>query len=285
MTGQAYITKYYYSGKDVKAEPLFLSVQVGPSSFMYAISTHSFKNVIELCHVEITRLANSTFDLVEKISFLVNNYRLASRKFEKVNICISNTEFTILPRAYAVEGEIRAYLEFATGADPSKKTLQHNIRNVSFCFALEPELLSYFERVFPHASLRHSGAVNIELFFSQYSIVNQNLYLTIGEGYIELVAKEKNELLFYNVFNCENDEDVLYYFLFMVEQFQLNPLYIKLSLAGERAVSDDLIKSIKLYVKHVDFCVTGSAVHRDGELTTLPQHYYFTLLNQHLCEL
>ena len=71
----------------------------------------------------------------------------------------------------------------------------------------------------------------------------------------------------------------------MMEQFQLNPLYVRLSLAGQRSLSDDLIKSIKKYIKQVDFCVTDSSVNLNGDLSTLPQHYYFTLLNQHLCEL
>ncbi len=70
--------------------------------------------------------------------------------------------------------------------------------------------------------------------------------MNIGDGFIELAAKEKNELVFYNVFNFENNEDILYYLLFMMEQIQLNPLQVKLSVAGQRAVSDDLIKSIKI---------------------------------------
>ena len=170
MTSEAYITKQYYSEKPVKTEPICLSVLVSPASFMYAISTNNFKNVIELCHVEITHLTNSVFDLTEKISFLINNYLLQQKKFEKINVCFLNTEFTMVPEAFAVNTDIKPYLKFSTGLEHVKKSMQHHVKNLNFCFSLEQELISYFEKTFPNVSIRHLGAVSIDLFFSQHSL-------------------------------------------------------------------------------------------------------------------
>jgi hypothetical protein len=285
MTSEAYITKQYYSEKIPKTEPVCLSMLVGHHSFMYAVSTDNFKNIVELCHVEITRFINPADDLTDKISFLVHNYLLHQKKFEKVNIAFLNSEFTMVPEAFAANREMKPLLKFATGAEQVKRSLQHHLKNFNFCFTIEQDLISYFEKTFPNVSIRHLGAVSILLFFSQHSLVNSNLYLNIGDGYIELAAKEKTELLFYNVFNFENNEDILYYLLFMMEQFQLNPIYTRLVISGQRSLSDDLIKNIKKYIRQVSFSVTDPSVQLKGELATLPQHYYFTLLNQHLCEL
>ena len=70
-----------------------------------------------------------------------------------------------------------------------------------------------------------------------------------------------------------------------MEQFNLNPLYVKLAIAGQRGSSDELIKSIKKYIKQVNYCVTDQTINLSGDLSNLPRHYYFTLLNQHACEL
>jgi len=285
MTSEAYITRKYYSEKPPVSEALGLSLIVTPGSFMYAISTHGFKNIIELCHVEITHPANSAFDLTEKVSFLVNNYLLHQKKFEKVNVCFLNNEFTMMPEVFAENTDVKPLLKFATGTENVRRSLQHKLKNLSFCFTIEMELINYFEKTFPNASIRHLGAVSIALFFSQHSLVNNNLYLNVGDGYIEVAAKEKNELLFYNVFSYENNEDILYYLLFTLEQFNLDPLYVKLAIAGERNISDELVKSIKKYIKQVEFCVSDPSVKLSGDLAGLPQHFYFTLLNQHLCEL
>ncbi|PBQ34484.1 hypothetical protein CNR22_22780 [Sphingobacteriaceae bacterium] len=285
MTSEAYITKHYYSEKPANGEVLSLSILIGPASFVYAISTQNFKNVIELCHVEITHLANTTFDLTDKISFLVNNYLLHQKKFERVNVSFLNTDFTMLPEAFSQVEDIKPILHFATGVELVKRSLKHSVKNINFCFTVESDLLNYFEKTFPNASLRHQGAVSMSLFFSQHSLKNANLYLNIGDGFIELAAKDKTEVLFYNVFAFENNEDILYYVLFMMEQFNLNPLHVRLSVAAERNANDSVIQSLKKYIRQVEFCVSDASVKLNGELASMPQHYYFTLLNQHLCEL
>ena len=88
-----------------------------------------------------------------------------------------------------------------------------------------------------------------------------------------------------SVFNFSNNEDILYYLLFTMEQFELNPLHAKLVIAAQIPASNELITSIKKYVKHVSFCVHNNSLNLTGDLLQLPQHYYFTLLNQHSCEL
>lgn len=285
MTSEAYITKYYYSEKPANGEALSLSMLIGPMSFMYTISIQGFKNVTELCHVEITHLANTTFDLTDKISFLVNNYLLHQKKFEKVNISFLNTDFTMVPEAFSNELDIKPLLNFATGVQEVKRSLKHSVKNINFCFTVENDLLNYFEKTFPNAAIRHLGAVSLSLFFSQHSLKNANLYLNIGDGFMELAAKDRTEVLFYNVFSFENNEDILYYVLFMMEQFNLNPLHVRLSVAAERSAIDPVLQSLKKYIRQVDFCVSDASIKLNGELASLPHHYYFILLNQHLCEL
>lgn len=285
VTGEAYITHQFYSQKTAVNEPLGLSMVLSPSSFMYAISTTGFRNVVELCHVEITHHANSAFNITDKLSFLVNNYLLHQKKFDKVNIAFLNNDFTILPEAYSSNADIKELLQFTSGANQVKNTFQHHLKNLNFCYTLEQELFAFLEKTFPNASIRHTGAITINMLFGQHSLLGVNLFLNIGDGYIELAAKENSDLLFYNVFNFSNNEDILYYLLFAMEQFNLNPLQIKLAVAGERSSSDELIKSLQKYIKHVSFCVIDANINLNGDLVQLPKHYYFTLLNQHVCEL
>jgi hypothetical protein len=91
-------------------------------------------------------------------------------------------------------------------------------------------------------------------------------------------------LVLYNVFNTKNDEDILYYLLFSLEQFNLSPLIVKLALSGNRATSADLFVAIKKYVKQADFVVNDKIIIRREIFETLPHHYYFSLLNRVTCE-
>jgi len=285
MSSQAYITKQFYSELSTSAEPFCLSLIIGPAFFQYAITSRGYEQVVELCHVEITAVASSVYDSTQTISQLLNNYRLSQRKFSKVNISFLNHEFTLVPGAYAERMSNKELLGFSAGLVDVKRTLQHTIKNINFCYTVDPELLAFIERTFPGASLRHCGAVALSLFFSQHSLLHKDLYLSVSDGMIELMAKQNNELLFYNNYNYNTNEDILYYLLFAMEQFRLDPLLVKLVVSGQRELSDELVLTIKKYVKQVSFAVQHPGIDLRGDLSKLPGHFYFTLLNQHLCEL
>jgi len=163
--------------------------------------------------------------------------------------------------------------------------LHQALYDVTFCFTPDTELLAQLERTFPNASLRHSGVVSIHLLFSHHTLKSCDIFLNIHDGFIELAAKRKSGLLFYNVFNYSTSEDILYYLLFMMEQFDLDPAFTKLGVAGQRPVTDGLMEQLKKYIHQLVFCAPEPSVRLEGELQQLPAHYYFTLLNQHLCEL
>ena len=97
-------------------------------------------------------------------------------------------------------------------------------------------------------------------------------------------CKKNGDVIFYNVFACNTGEDILYYFLFTMEQLQLDPLQTRLCIATQRQVNDPLFVSIKKYIRHVEFCVSTGLIYK-GDLAQLPSHAYFTLLNQYQCEL
>lgn len=285
LLNEAYITHFFHGKHERPAEPLCLSLFIGSSTFMYSVFLESSKRVIELCHVEL----NSGFDvkqtLKDRVSFLIQNHLLHQQKFEKVFISILNSSFTLLPNAFASELDLKSLLQFSGGDALARKPFQQQIKDIAFCFSVELELLNYLEKTFANANIRHAGAINIQLLFSEHSFSNCNLFLNISDKQLEIAAKEKNDLLFYNVFDYESDEDALYYLLFAMEQFNLNPLHVTISIAAQRPVDEALMLNIKKYVKQVNFVTSNPSVKLSDELSKIPNHFYFTLLNQHLCEL
>jgi hypothetical protein len=278
---EAHVIRYFQTAGTEITGPTCLSLLIGPQFGIYAISGEDFCNVQEVCHLEFT---NAAEEMTEKVIFMIHNHLLHQKKFVKTNIAVLNSQFTLVPQAYAGE-DLRSLLRFSTGAPDIKNMLRHNLKDASFCFAIEPALNSYLEKIFPNASIRHVGAVNISLLSEQHSLAKSQIFLCISDGMMEIVAKQNGGLLFYNTFNYQTDEDILYYLLFMMEQFSLDPPTMKLVIAGQKSVTDDLVKTIKKYIGEVGFCVNDPSVKLSDGLAALPHHYYFTLLNQHLCEL
>jgi hypothetical protein len=283
MLAETFITKQFYTDKSAGSGDC-LSMVLGGRTFMYAVSSGDFTTVSELCHAVIGA-APSQANIYDMIVFFINNYQLTQKKFDKVNIALLNHDFTLVPEAYGDAVSLKSIMQFSAGGGPVKTVLRHHVKDIQFCYALQPEIGPFLERAFPNASIRHGGAVTISLLFGHRSLELQDLFLNVGDGFIEIASRNGKELLFYNLFSCESDEDILYYLLFMMEQFNLEPLQVRMGLACQRPVNDELILNLRKYIRHVEFCVTDPSVRVKGELLSLPQHYYFTLLNQHLCAL
>ena len=284
MANEAYITKHYKGEASNKGDTQTLSIVLGPDSFCYTIFNKHFKEVVELVDVRLVDQTTFHQDYVDRIAFLIHNFQLSGQKFSKINIGLLNKEFTLIPSAYAAN-DLKKLVQFSTGNVVAKEVRLAKLGNISLGYLADSDLFTLLEKTFSNATIRHLAAVNINLLFEQHSLKENNLLLLIGKSVIEIAARNETELLFYNVFSYETNEDILYYLLFAMEQFDLNPLYVKLAVASERETDDELFKTFKKYIKQVRYCVNDPSIVLKGEVAQLPSHYYFTVLNQHLCEL
>lgn len=281
MVGVANITRFSFNDKIVTDSPLYLSVFISERAFMYATTDSSNKELKSLVHVEFDGLAHP--DPVARIAALINDQGLSRSRFGKTLITVLNTDFSLIPRAYAETGSPANWLEFATGMGHDKKTNAHRVGDMTFLSGTDAALVNYLEKTFNNSSIRPAGWVTLNLLFTQHSLAGTGLFLNLHDDLMELCAVKEGAVLFYNVFRYVTNEDILYYLLFTIEQSGLSPKDLRLAIACQRPVTDPLIESIKRYIPHLRFCVGQPDLEMKGAAATLPQHYYFTLLNQHLC--
>lgn len=266
--------------KDGENLSLFIENQL----FKYCVFNHNFTVVNELASVSLHPQMPVTDDAVVRINTCINNFRLGGRKFKSVNVTVFNNDFTLMPQAYQVENNSKSFLEFAGGVSESAASFSAALHDINFCYTIRQDVYSAIERTFKNATIRHAGTVCINLLFGNSSLKNCDLLLHFSDGVFEMAARRNSQLLYYNVFKFESNEDVLYYLLFMMEQYELNPLTCRVVLAGEIDAESELHKAISKYIKSVNFAVNDkSFVLSLGDLQ-VPNHHYFSLLNQHLCE-
>lgn len=282
MSGTFASHKHYVNPKGAARSGTHLSLFISQGLLQFAVTNADNSELLELCEVKLSESSIHNYEGLEsKVGAAVNNY-LPGRKFSHTTISVLNTSFTILPEAYAMDGSSKALLGFSSGREPVN-TFSHKLGHLNFSYSIDASLLQMLERTFKNASIRHAGAVAINLLFNNASLKKCDVLLNFNEGVFELCARRNNELLYYNVFEYETKEDVLYYLLFMMEQFGFDPEKVQLSIAGQMQVGSDYHTLIKKYIRHISFAVNSSSLKNTAE--GVPDHYYFTLLNQHLCEL
>jgi hypothetical protein len=280
MVGDGFKTIQYLGEGAGSEAGAALSLVAGEETFAYAVFDSAMQELREVGQVTAQQPGDTA--LADALPSLLDNFGLRGRRFARVYAALHAPRFVLLPEAFAGEA-VKPYLEFGTGAYDVRGAVTHHLDGLQLSF--EPDaVMATIERNLPNALLRHSGAVNISLLLSSPVLSGADVLLVLGGGRMELCAKRDGALLFYNVFDARTAEDTLYYLLFMMEQFRLDPVSVKLTVAGEIATTEDLIRDIRRYVRHVTPAVT-KGLRRSGDLLALPEHYYFTLLNQHLCEL
>jgi hypothetical protein len=265
-----------------RGENLCLSLLLGDETIQFAVFSNNFKEVNEIGEETLETQSSGYVDAVMRF---VQNHRFNYVKFVKVNILLLNKDFTLLPKSYASVSDTNSAAIFAIGANNETTILSHVVNDIKFFYCLRHELLNYLEKTFTNCSIRHSGAVALNLLFNNHSLLNTDVFLNIGKGSVEMAARNAKTILFYNVFDFETNEDILYYLLFIMEQNGLNPSSVRLRIAAQKPADDEIIKTLKRYVREVDLCVHDKSIQLTGELLRQPSHYFFPLLNQHLCEL
>jgi len=235
----------------------------------------------EICSLDFVPEKKNASQIIDELGYFLSEFGILKHQFNHVSVQVLNRLFTLVPQAYS-DPNLKGLLEFNTGLKDIK-TIQTNLVNnsVYFTYTYDLELLAFIEKTFSAAKIDHVGAASIDLFLNLPYFKNSDVLLNFHQFSIELIIKSNNDLLFYNIFKYDTNEDVLYFLLFTIEQFQLNKETLRLQIAGNKQTNNELFDLVKKYIRNVNF-VSSKAL--DKTVDELPNHFYFSILNKHLCE-
>lgn len=210
--------------------------------------------------------------------------RLQLKPYSKISVNYTGRQFTLVPTAFFEEKDARGLLEFNCGDTGSDIILSDEVNaDIRLVYSINEGLKSTIDRLFPNHHLRHTGSVLAKLLLQSEELAGEQVLLRIDDGSLFVAAKKDGQLLLCNHYQVQTDEDILYYVLFVLEQFELNPTAVRVSLSGLTATDSSLAKALQKYIRHIRF-VNGSRLIKREDIASLPHHYYYTLLNRPFCE-
>ena len=141
----------------------------------------------------------------------------------------------------------------------------------------------FFDTHLSNYKLKHISTALIETIFGRSANKNEKkVFLNINSCNFNVLILE-NGLKFFNTFDFQNEEDILYYTLFACEQSGVDVQSDMLELAGEFEAGSGVHKLMSQYVKNISFAVTEKGIARGEIFKKIPHHYYFNLLNRFVC--
>jgi hypothetical protein len=214
----------------------------------------------------------------------INYFQFSKKNYNKVCINYFTQQFTLCPTQFFNESDKKTLLEFNCGNVENKIILSNDISSdVKLIYSIPETLKSMFDQRFPNHHIKHSICVLSQLMINSKDLSSDDVLLSIHESRIEFVVKNNHQLLIANQFSIKTEQDVLYYVLYLLEQYQLAPNSVHICLIGNINASSEVYIMLKKYIKHIRFA-SGHKNLIYSEIEGAPQHYNYTLLNRLFCE-
>ncbi len=220
----------------------------------------------------------------DQIFLAINHFGFSKKSYKKVLVNDVSSNFTLCPTPFYESTNTRDLLGFNCGDIGNDLVLTDEINtSIKLIYSVNESIKSVLDKLFPQHQLKHNSTLLSRLMLNSEELTKENMLIYIREHTIEIIVKQNQQLLLVNQYAIKTNEDVLYYILFIMEQYQLNPLTALLSVIGNIEANSELMISLKKYVKHVRLG-TGHKTLDWQHLTGMPQHYNYTLLNRLFCE-
>jgi hypothetical protein len=192
--------------------------------------------------------------------------------------------FTLCPATFYDPENARAMLEFNAGKIEEHIILNDEVTpDIRLIYAIDDKLKSALDLIFPHHRIKHSLSVLTQLMLHSEELTKEQLLLYVHANHIEIVVKENTKLVLANQFSVKTQEDVLYYVLFILEQYQLNPVTVSMCVAGNIDSNSGLLLTLKKYIKNIHLAIGHKSINWQG-VEGMPQHFNYSLLNRSFCE-
>jgi hypothetical protein len=259
-----------------------LVIELSDSLIKFCEVQFNENNSLYICHYPIENTLQ--YSLSEHLINALKHFQISKKSYKHVYINYFNSQFTLCPSVFYNLENNRAFLEFNSGTVGNALVLTDEINaDIKLIYAIDEQIKSTLDQLFPNHLLKHTLTVLSKLMLSSEELVKENVIVSIHANYIEVVVKQEQKLLLANQYSIKTQEDVLYYVLFILEQYHLNPLKVNIKIIGDIDSSSSLINSLKKYIKNINLGIGHKTINW-STLKGMPQHFNYTLLNRLFCE-
>ncbi len=275
------ITKTNNSDLDTSSKYFYrLSIQISLNGLSFCILDTVQHTVVSsdrvTFHKELT-----PYQTLKELRQLFAKHEIAKERFAEVIVIHRNKLFSLVPKPLFNIDELANYLKFnarilANDHIAYDELEEHDLVNVYVPFV---NINNYVYELFGAFIYKHHSTVLVQSLLNEHLNAKEPIvYVHVFEKEIDITVVSNKQLLFFNNFEYETQEDFLYYLLFTLEQLKLDTETVDLKLLGTIEQDDELFKLCYEYVKRVTIFYPNSNFAiplANEELETID----FTVLN------
>jgi hypothetical protein len=252
-----------------------LVLQVTERSCAYSLFDHGNNRFIALESYEVP------------LHLVIGQNQWMKNPFRSVRVIVENNRSTLIPSALFEESEKDTYLNFSVEPEGEEKVLFDRLTRLEIVniFGINNDLLEQIFRVFPGAKVCHVSSLLIESIWMNFKnlITDKRIFIYVREEAFNMLIFDKKQLVYSNAFHFRAPEDFVYFVIFVMEQLNLNPEEVPVTLLGNIETKTPHFELIFKYIRNIDFAIRSESTHYSYVFDDVPGHLFYPLLNPVQC--
>ena len=242
-----------------------LSIKISLSSFDLMLSNLEDNSILDYKRCNFNKKA-LTENLASKLDSFLNESKIDFSNVINVKLIISNNLSCLVPKELFDERLSLDYLKF------NSKLIENDFASNDYIEELEiynvylpfVNVNNYLVQRFGSFEYYHSSTILLRKILKTTTNDSKTLFFTNieTESFQVIIFKNKN-LLYYNDFEYQTKEDILYFLLFVIEQNKEIKSDTELNILGDISENDKNYNFISQFIKNIETSKTKSFTDKD----------------------
>jgi len=242
-----------------------LSIKISLSSFDLMLSNLEDNSILDYKRCNFNKKA-ITENLASKLDSFLNESKIDFSNVINVKLIISNNLSCLVPKELFDERLSLDYLKF------NSKLIENDFASNDYIEELEiynvylpfVNVNNYLVQRFGSFEYYHSSTILLRKILKTTTNDSKTLFFTNieTESFQVIIFKNKN-LLYYNDFEYQTKEDILYFLLFVIEQNKEIKSDTELNILGDISENDKNYNFISQFIKNIETSKTKSFTDKD----------------------
>ncbi len=263
-----------------------LSIQIDLNGFSFCLLDTIRNKYVALKHYTFDPLSE---DPAKSIRAIFEQDEFLKREFKGSKMIFTTRQSTLVPQPLFNKDKVKDYFSFNHSLNNNQfeiffNRLKHAEAYV--VFAVPAPLPSIVHEYLPAMKLFHQSVPLIEnIFLNRRDHKDQVVvYMNISEKLFDIVVIDDKKLNLHNCFSFKDENDLLYFTLYIFEQQKLDPGDTEIVLSGRITKTMKQYEVLKKYIRHIRFDTPNTQFTYSYTFNEIPSHTCLNLLNLYPCE-
>lgn len=262
-----------------------LSIQASLNGLSFCILDPVQEKYIVFSHKNVNSELSFN-DFLDNIEEYIQNTDLLNHKYKKVKFIWLSSKNTLIPKKHFKKENVKKYFEFNQKLDELDEIHFNKLKYIdAYSIYIVPnQIANIFSKQFPGINFYNQQIPFIEHSLAKYYSETKKVFVNINDNFIDINLTETGKLLLYNSFVYKTEMDLIYFIMYVCNQYNLNTETTEVVLSGLIDKKSSAFSKLKDFFQHLKFDKLPEEFSYSYTFNKIPNHSFTNLFNLQLCE-